>query len=63
MDAIKYAQEVLGIKLTYVQQDLLELLQKDDSWVQRVKPKSRDTKVVLDVYHKYKAHCEHFVTV
>ena len=48
MNAVKYAQEILKINLTYCQQDLLELLQKDDSWEQRIKPKFYDTKVVLD---------------
>ncbi|MNJ64520.1 hypothetical protein D3C77_604750 [compost metagenome] len=43
-----------GVKITNIQQDMLELLMNNPDWLHKLNPKFHETVQVIDLYKNYK---------
>ncbi|NHN33419.1 hypothetical protein [Paenibacillus agricola] len=53
MTILEYAEKELQVKLSFLQKDLLQVLQQDSDYVQYVDKKSHALVTVLDIYYKW----------
>jgi hypothetical protein len=51
---LEYAEQELQMKLSFLQKDLLQILQNDSDYVLYVDKKSHTMIAVLDIYYKWK---------